>query len=176
VIAGKKHVSLRLCHLFLDRIASTASSARCEEFLHMSWRSVVCVSVCVFVYFCKNGWTDRDAVWRRNSRGGSRDARIRWRCIYGRYLVNMIERSLLGGHASCLYITLATFLLLPLSYWIWWINRFSCSFLNWINVFNQRCTWLCCKCLLVFSSSGTHHTLVRLSGLGINAAVISISH
>jgi len=33
--------------------------------------SVVCVSVCVCVFgeLCKNGWTDRDAVWVSNSCG-----------------------------------------------------------------------------------------------------------
>jgi len=43
--------------------------------------SVVCLSVCLFVYvldvLCKNGWTDRDAVWKTDSFGSKKPC-VRW--------------------------------------------------------------------------------------------------
>jgi len=39
--------------------------------------SVVCRSLCHTSEPCKNGWTDRDAVWVEDS-GGSRESCIRW--------------------------------------------------------------------------------------------------
>ena len=48
-------------------------------------RSVVCVSVWLCVghvgELCKNGWIDRDAVWKADS-CGSKEPRIRWHRIF----------------------------------------------------------------------------------------------
>ena len=98
----------------LARIASTASSARCGLFIHMSWRRMVFLSVCLCVSHvkesCKNGRTDRDAVWG----GGGRlawteqnEACVRWGAHW-RHLVSAIERSVLDGDAGRCSATLAT--------------------------------------------------------------------
>ena len=55
---------------------------------------------------CKNGWTDRDAVWVVDS-GGSKKACIRWGAHW-RHLANTIEPSMCGGDAVYCQITLTT--------------------------------------------------------------------
>jgi len=67
----------------LDRIAGTASCARCGLFIRIrhGWD-------------CKNAWTDRETVWGGADSYGPKGP-IRW-ITYGRHLANTIEQSVLG--------------------------------------------------------------------------------
>jgi len=63
----------------MDWIVCYCSVNRTHRMHRMQWlivldvtRSVVCMSVCRshgFTVLCKNGWTDRDAVWGADSCG-----------------------------------------------------------------------------------------------------------
>jgi len=73
-------------------------------------RSVGCLSVCRSVYHdresCKNGWTDRDAVWvwtRVSPRKHVLDVSAHWR-----NLANTIEPSMYGSDAALCLVTLTT--------------------------------------------------------------------
>ena len=70
-------------HLLFGRIAATIANDN-GLLLHMEYRGrFVCVCVCVCVNIghvrepCKNGWTDRDAVWDEDA-GGPKEPCIRW--------------------------------------------------------------------------------------------------
>ena len=69
---------------------------------------MVCRSVCRTSEPCKNGCTDRVAVWDVDS-GGSKEACVRWGCnLHWRNLTNTIQPSICGGDAACCQITLTT--------------------------------------------------------------------
>ena len=56
---------------------------------------------------CKNGWTDRNAVWDAES-GSSRKPCIRWG-VHWRHPANATEPSMCGGDAALCQITLTTY-------------------------------------------------------------------
>ena len=61
----------------------------------------VCQSVCHDREPCKNGRTDRDAVWGMDS-GGPKEACVRWGSAHWRNLANTTEPSVCCGDAAFL--------------------------------------------------------------------------
>jgi len=68
---------------------------------------------------CKNGWTNRDAVWIVDS-DGPKEACIRCDAHWC-HLANTIEPSMWGDDAACCEITLTTWL-----HWYWELARVDC--------------------------------------------------
>jgi len=84
---GTTYVDVTYCYKPTDRVA---------------WWSIG-QSACHSSELCKNGWTDRDAVWDLDS-GGPKKACIRWGC----HLANNTEPYMCGGDAASWQITLTT--------------------------------------------------------------------
>jgi len=62
--------------------------------------SLVCLSICHSSETCKNGWTDRDAVWVVDS-GGPKKPCIRW-CAHWHDLTNAIAPSMSSSDVAFL--------------------------------------------------------------------------
>jgi len=120
----------------------------------MEWCCLsVCRSVCHDPDPCKNGWTDRDAVWK------PKEACIRWGTRW-HHLANIIELSVCGGDAAFCQITFTTCaqclcccfccLLCSMLRFVdcWLVDISGCSICT--------CHWLNCK-LLVRKKSHVIH-------------------
>ena len=81
--------------------------------------SVICLSVCHVNYPCKNGWTNRDAIWDMDM-GGPEKACIRC-SAHWRHLVNVIEQSMHRGNAALCQITFEHLFMfdIPGSFFYW---------------------------------------------------------
>jgi len=66
---------------------------------------------------CKNGWTDRKAVWDWDS-GGPKEACLRWGAHW-RHLANTTKLTVCGGDAACCQITLTTYFICFIDCCVW---------------------------------------------------------
>jgi len=105
---------------------------------------------------CKNGWTDRDAVWVVES-GGSKEERVTWgaQCSH---LANTTGPSVCGGDAIFCQITLTTcYFVVPWGRLSWLTSAFErmqIGYTPWVekgchpnNGYNFVNSWSICKIL-----------------------------
>jgi len=75
------------------------SPVRMDNF---EWEAAHCKVCTLWRELCKNGWTDRYAVWGMNS-GGPKEACVYRLGAHWRHLTNTIEPSVCGGDAAFLW-------------------------------------------------------------------------
>jgi len=100
--------------------------------------SVVCRSVCHASEPCKNGWTDRDAVWVMDS-GGPKETRIRWG-------PDPHAKGQLSGERTCLGMLEDT---LPWAVQIWLNQQFGL----WTGMGRRKHLSLKCYACEIFGAS-----------------------
>ena len=95
---------------------------------------------------CKNGWTDRKAVWDWDS-GGPKEACLRWGAHW-RHLANTTKLTMCGGDAACCQITLTAYFICFIDCCIWnkvyssWVLNSVSKPMNCIKWWYCRWPWI----------------------------------
>jgi len=98
LLYAKNHICSSAEPVFLVSINLSASLD------YVAW--AVCLSACHSSQCCKNGWTDREAVWVEEP-GGPKEA-LSGGCAHWCHLANTTEPPMCGGNAACCQISLTS--------------------------------------------------------------------